>query len=210
MPVSLPEPLMPLEDWRFARLTADEYQAMTESGVLREAPLELLDGMLVWKDRRDRGGSIMNVGVRHGNCVGGLHRLLDDRCTGHGCHARAQQPLRVSMRDVPEPDVMILKGVPRDYHGRQAQAPDAIVVIEVADSSLKQDREDKLRKYAGAGIAEYWIVNLIVDQLEIYTTPDTGAQAYLAQKILEPDEVATVRLADGTDVAVDVTEILSF
>ena len=56
MPVSLPEPLMQIEDARFARLTADEYQAMTESGHLREGPIELLDGLLVWKDRRDRGG----------------------------------------------------------------------------------------------------------------------------------------------------------
>jgi Uma2 family endonuclease len=208
MPVSLAEPLMSLDETQFARLTADEYQRMTESGMLREAPMELLDGFMVWKDRRDREGSIMNIGVRHGNCVDRLHRMLDRRCDGHGCHARTQQALRVSLRDVPEPDVMILKGEPDDYDGRQPEAADALLVIEVADRSLKFDREDKRPKYAAAGIAEYWIVNLLDDRIETHKAPDPKTASYGEILELVSGDLVTVMLPDGAVASFDVARIL--
>jgi Uma2 family endonuclease len=208
MPVSLSEPLMQLTDERFARFTADEYQEFVESGMLREGPIELLDGILVWKDRRDHGGSIMTVGLRHSNCVSRLYQFFTLACAGHVCHARSQQPIRVSPQDVPEPDVMILKGEVEDYSDRQAVAADAVLVIEVADSSLKFDREDKLRKYATAGIGEYWIVNLLHDRLEVYTAPDPNAASYGTITELAPGDKVTVTLPDGTVVSVDVARIL--
>ena len=66
---------------------------------------------------------------------------------------------------------MILKGEIEDYAHCQAVAEDAALVIEVADSSLPHDRGDKLQKYATASIPEYWIVNLLHDQFEVYTAP---------------------------------------
>ncbi len=45
-------------------------------------------------------------------------------------------------------------------------------MVEVAESSLHYDRHEKLRAYAQAGVPEYWIVNLVDDQIEVHTEPE--------------------------------------
>jgi hypothetical protein len=111
MPMSNPVPWPVRNSEQIVRINVDEYIQMPQSGALREgSPIELLDGVLVWKDRRDHEGSFMVVGIRRTNTVERLYRLLDRATEGHGGFVRSQQPVRLSDFSVPEPDVMILRG----------------------------------------------------------------------------------------------------
>ena len=81
-----------------------------------------------------------------------------------------QDPLfHESWDSEPEPDLIVTSSPdPKDYVSGVARA---LLVIEVADSSLDYDRTIKAQLYAEAGIPEYWIVNLVDDALEAYRQP---------------------------------------
>ncbi len=80
--------------------------------------------------------------------------------------------LAVTLRDgEPEPEGAILRGQILDYASRHPGPDDAALIIEVADTSLRRDRGIKLRSYARAGIACYWIVNLIDRCVEVHHDP---------------------------------------
>lgn len=209
MLTSEPRPFAAIASEQLVRLTVDDYLKMAEIGLLREgAPIELLDGVLVWKDRRDRDGSIMVIGTRHRGCVTNLHELLQLLCHGHGCSAQSQQPIQLSDRDMPEPDLIILIGAARDYLRIDPRPSDVLLVIEVADSSLKQDRSEKLPKYASAGIPEYWIVNLLTNEVEVYRRPDPATGTYAEQVNLPHDGRVPILLPDGTAAEVEVAAFI--
>ena len=75
----------------------------------------------------------------------------------------------------PEPDVAVVPGSFRDYAGGHPSQP--VLVVEVSDSSLALDREHKGSLYARAGIADYWIVNLVDGALEVYRAPSPDPAA---------------------------------
>ena len=83
---------------------------------------------------------------------------------------RVQQAATLS-DSVPEPDFAIVRRRGVGYKEHHPAPGDIALVVEVADSSLDGDREDKCRIYARAGIPTYWIVNLVDQQIEVYTSP---------------------------------------
>lgn len=95
-----------------------------------------------------------------------------------------QNPIRLSNYSEPEPDIALLK---LEYNSEQLpSAPDILLVVEVSDSTLKYDREQKLPIYAEAGISEYWIVNLIDNVLEVYREPI--GRMYRTRRLYQPGE----------------------
>ena len=105
----------------------------------------------------------------------------------------------------PQPDLAIrrLRAVP--YKEREAFAEDVLLLIEVADSSLAYDRSTKLRLYAEAGIAEYWVVDCAAESIEVYRAP--GAQGY--RDVSRVAGAATVSLQAFPDVALTTGEIFA-
>ena len=80
---------------RVAKLTVDQYERMIETGILREgAPIELMDGMLVYKDRSELGGDPMTIGGKH-NYVMWLLGELNLPLRAYGCHMQCQGSLRI-------------------------------------------------------------------------------------------------------------------
>jgi len=147
------------------RLTVEQYHAIARAGILDEdAPVELLEGWLVQK---------MTQNPPHVLAVGLLYDALVASVPGDW-HARAGNPVATADSE-PEPDLAVIRGSRRDYRDRHPGPQDAALVIEVADTSLRQDRETKKRVYARAGIAVYWIVNLVERQIEVYTEPASAA-----------------------------------
>ena len=67
-----------------------------------------------------------------------------------------------------------MRGTIRDYSRRTPGPADVVLIVEVADSSLADDRELATKVYGPAGIPVYWIVNLVDRQVEVYTVPDPG------------------------------------
>ena len=149
-----------------------------------EDRIELLDGLLV--AREPQGG-------RHATVVG-LVRVAIERAFGRAYHVREEKPLALDEQSEPEPDVVVVPGRLRDYLTAHPSRP--VLVVEVADTSLALDRLRKGRLYARAGIADYWIVNLIDDVLEVYRDPGPAPSGhddwtYDAVRLLRRDAVVT-------------------
>src|SRR5579871_2328001 len=140
-------------------LRRSEYDRLVQWGVFGDEQLELLYGTIV---------AMSPIGTAHAESVRRLLRLfssLIDRV-----EVQIQLPLAASHESEPQPDVSL---VPRgDYLADHPSK--ALLVIEVADTSLKKDRLVKAPLYASAGIPEYWIVNLIDDVIEVHRSPSRG------------------------------------
>lgn len=145
--------------------TVDDYYKMAESGILREDDrVELIDGEII---------AVPPIGSDHASTVEEFGEAIRAVIPAD-VRLRSQNPIRLSSRAEPEPDLVIVKRVEGNYrHGHPTPA-DILLVIEVADSSLVYDRQTKASLYARAGILEYWIVNLIDHVIEVYRDPSGG------------------------------------
>lgn len=193
---------------RLARISVDQYHRMIESGSLREsAPVELLDGLLIQKNRSAKGEDAMTVGKRHAVAV---HRLLmlDSVLAALGWHMRVQNPVTFVPSHEPEPDGAIARGYDAAYLDRHPSAEDLACVIEVADSSLEDDRTLKLAVYARAGVRLYVIVNLVGNQVEVHEHPDVDSATYAQTRTLLPGETLTISLPEGGQIEIPVRELI--
>jgi Uma2 family endonuclease len=175
----MPPPLAPPPEpiWR---LSVAQYQEMINTGILDEDdPVELLEGWLIPKMPK-KPRHIVAKGI----ASDALTRLLPP-----GWHVNEQEPLTTEDSE-PEPDVMVIRGSRRDYLERHPGPDDVSLVIEVSDSTLKRDRGLKKRIYARAGIQVYWIINLIDNQIEVYTDPTGTAEEpdYQRRQDYSPDD----------------------
>lgn len=145
-------------------LTADDYDRMGQAGILGEDDrVELLEGEII---------DMPPIGSPHGGAVKRIaNRLVHVVPEGEAIVA-VQDPLRLSGFSEPEPDIALLK--PRDdfYSARHPEPEDVLLLIEVAETSLRYDRDKKLPLYAHAGIPECWLVDLPGKTLWIYRDPD--------------------------------------
>jgi Uma2 family endonuclease len=125
---------------------------------------------------------------------------------GPGHWVRVQMSLDLSPHSVPDPDLAVVPGTPRSY--RTASNPTtALLIVEVSESTLPYDRSAKASLYAAAGLADYWIVNLVQRQLEVHRDPVAdGAQPYgfryASRSILDPADVVTPLAAPQARITV--------
>jgi len=190
-------------------LTTEQYHRMIDTGVLVEgAPIELIDGIPIRKDRRDSSeDSIMTVGPGHRVAVQRVTRILDQLVEELGHHACSQQPVHIPPHHEPEPDASVVRGDVGDYEEHHPGPGDLFLVVEVADSSLSYDRGRKLQVYASAGIAQYWIVNLNDRCIEVYTQPSPEPAGYQSKQVFEPGQAVAFDV-DGQTLELDVNSIL--
>jgi len=107
------------------------------------------------------------------------------------CHLRSAKPIALDPYSEPEPDVAIVRGDIRDYQAEHPSPAKVLLVIEVSDSTLRYDRTRKEAAYAAAGIPEYWVVNLIDRQLEVFLHPsNAGYQDRTILRSWRPSRVA--------------------
>ena len=136
------------------------------------------------------------IGPFHGGVVNRLIRAFARLSQGRWL-ASAQNPLHLDDHSEPEPDFMLLRPSPDDYTSRHARPEDVLLLIEVADTTLVYDREEKLPAYGRAGVAEVWIVNLPDATIEVYRDPHfTG---YASKTVLVAFSVLL-----GNSVLVDI------
>lgn len=147
------------------RWRREEYEQLVDLGIFVGERLELLAGLLVVQEPQ---------GSSHAAVVGQIAQVLRS-AFGTGWHARLQAPLALDEDSEPEPDVAVVSGEYRDYIGAHPRT--AVLVVEVADSSLRLDRRLKAGLYARAGVAEYWIVNLVDGVVEVCRDPRPAPEA---------------------------------
>lgn len=148
-------------------VTLEEYDRMVESGVFEpEALIELIRGEIV---------DMPPTGPEHESTVARLDRLFNKIVDYTGLVWPQGNSIGLPRSNSrPQPDVTILKWRNDYYADQRPQPEDVILLVEVSDSTLKFDRTSKLQVYAEAGIAEYWVVNLVDGVVEVYTDPSEG------------------------------------
>jgi Uma2 family endonuclease len=177
------------------RVTREQYFALVDQGVLTdEDHVELLEGVIV---------AMAPEGPRHSGVVELVAETLRV-ALGARARVRTAHPFDASQWSVPEPDIAVVSGTPRDY--LDGHPSSAHLVVEVAASSLPQDRLTKAPIYAAAGIPEYWIVNLRQEHLEVHRSPDRAARRYTVVEVARRG--SRIALAGLPDVVVAVTDLL--
>ena len=178
------------------RWTRAEYDRLIEAGFFAPGdPVELLGGELIVSEPQ---------GSRHHTAAG----LVDDALRaafGPGWVIRSQGPVALDDESEPEPDVAVVRGSRRDYSDEHPARP--ALVVEVAESSLRLDREHKGSLYARAGLEDYWIVNLVDGVVEVYREPVADPSAvhgwrYASRTMLGPEASATPLAAPAVPIAV--------
>jgi len=121
---------------------------------------------------------------------------------GTGWFVRFQMPLHVDEYNDPLPDMAVVPGSPRDYLGKHPTT--AALVAEVSDTTLTTDITEKAERYATAGIADYWVLDLTGRRLLVFRDPaplpkGLGATAYRTHLTFGPaDRVAPLAAPAGS------------
>lgn len=177
------------------RFTVEEYERMGQTGILGEDDrVELLDGEII---------QMAPIGPTHAGAVNRLNRLLV-RGVGDRAIVTVQNPVRLTLRSEPQPDLVVARPRSDDYMLGHPVPEDVLLLIEVAHSSLATDRAIKIPLYARAGIVEAWLVDLEARVIIVHREPQ--ADRYR--------DVRTARLGDEItlsalpDVTIAVTDVL--
>jgi len=148
--------------------TLERYHRAIDNGTLTEDDkVELLYGKIA---------DLMPAGTLHEECVNILSEFFQDK---FGKEYRYREEKSIAIPDLvsePEPDFVV---VVKKSYGKNRPTPDEIhLVVEVAKSSLQKDRTIKVELYAEANLSEYWIINLVNRQIEVYLKPQPDQKLY--------------------------------
>jgi Uma2 family endonuclease len=177
------------------RFTVNEYYRMGETGVLApDARVELLDGEII---------DMSPIGPFHGGVTNQLVHLFNTAANGRWI-VTAGTPLRLNDYSEPQPDVMLVRPSEHFYRTAHPNPADVYLLIEVSDTSVSKDIEEKLPLYARSGIAETWIVNLNDETIEVYRQPHFNG--YGGRSVLSTGESA--KPLAFPDAAIDVAGLL--
>jgi Uma2 family endonuclease len=178
------------------RWSRDEYFKMSELGWFDGRRVELI------------GGEVIEMPAQFDVHLAAitLTQAALGLAFGPAYWVRNQGTLDLSPHGVPDPDLAVIRGSPKGRTGHTIPTS-ALLVVEVSESSLRYDRREKGSMYAAAGIADYWIVNLVQKQLEIYRRPvadsaETFGFRYSTRKILDPGDAVAPLAARKARVAV--------
>jgi Uma2 family endonuclease len=173
-------------------VTVERYFALAEEGLIGpDDRVELLEGVVVsMSPRNPPHDAVTNL----------VHSTLLE-AVGSRATVRCQSSMMLGRYSVPEPDVAVVAGRARDYMASHPRT--ALLVVEVADASLVQDRLTKAALYAAAGIPEYWIVNIRADCVEVLRDPEVEAGRYRERVIVGHGERLTLGALPGVEVATD-------
>jgi Uma2 family endonuclease len=178
------------------RFDRDQFYRMVELGILDGIQVELIDGEIVEMPAQS---NLHALAIKL--CEDALNAIY-----GGGHWVRVQMPLDLTPRSSPDPDLAVISGSPRT-HSTRANPTSALLVVEVSESSLGYDRGYKANLYAAAGIADYWIVNLVDRQVEIHRVPISDASVdfgcrYSTIQILQSADLASPLSLSSKSVAV--------
>ena len=133
-------------------LTVEEFEALGGAeGWDEDTRVELLDGEVVW---------MSPINDPHAGGVNRLNRLFTRRYTDDVALVSIQNPIRIERYDEPQPDVVLLRPRPDFYATATPTPADILLLVEVADTTLRTDLGRKARIYASGGVTEYWVVDL--------------------------------------------------
>jgi Uma2 family endonuclease len=178
------------------KLSVDDYHRMAETGIFGpEERVELIEGEII---------DMAPIGYVHAD----LNSLLIRRL-GYPTEGRAipwvQNPIHLAPHSEPQPDFVLLRHRTEGYRGGLPSAADVLLLVEIADTTLRYDRKVKIPLYARHGIPEYWIVNAAKKQVEVHLDPDPASGCYRTTRTLTEGKLTP---ACFPDLALDIGELL--
>ena len=176
------------------RFTREEYHRMVEAGILREGDrTELIDGRVVL---------MAPIGPRHSSVVG---RITDAfGVLRESALLWVQNPIAIGRYNEPIPDFALLRRAEDFYSSRHPEPEDVLLALEVAHTTRSFDRGVKHPLYSRAGIAEFWLVDLVDDVIEVCREP--GPDGYESVRTLRRGD--TLRPSAFPDFEVAAESIL--
>lgn len=197
--------------------TTDDYHVMGQAGILTENDrCELVNGIIRKKPE---------IRPRHKNAVRRLVKLLtpliDERFVldsqapvSLATDSEPKPDVSISLGpeeryNEPEPDLVVARGTREQYKARHPNPEELELIVEGAESSLRDDRTTKLELYAENGIPCYWIVNLKDRRVEVHTQPRLGKKpGYRKIATYSPRDSVPVVVKGKKVSAIPVDDIL--
>ncbi len=142
------------------RMTREEYIRLSDEGYFQDRRVELIDGEII------EGSPQNNL---HAAGISLVQMALKE-AFGADFWVRARAPLDLCRNSLPDPDIAVVAGAPRT-HLRKGIPTSALLVGEVSGDTLAFDQGRKASLYAASGVLDYWVLNLIAGQLEVYRIP---------------------------------------
>lgn len=187
------DPMLPPDDLqpeRIRPLSRREYDRLVDLGVFEDERIELLRGMLV---------TMSPQGDVHAGLTAWLAQRFT-RGTDDSIDVRSHSPFAADDYSEPEPDVVVSRRRERYAH---PEPREVLLLIEVADSSLRKDRKVKLEIYAEAGVPEYWIFDIRATAIDVHTLPVDGRYT----SVVRHTKTGVLRPVAVPGVTIDVDDI---
>lgn len=184
----------PVVEKRLWKFSVVDYGLMIKAGILKkEDRVELIDGDVL---------IMAPIGSRHAASVKRLNRLLMSRI-GDDHIVGVQDPVDLNEYTEPEPDLTVVLARPDFYAEAHPRPSDIRLVIEVADSSLAYDRNEKVPRYSQSMIPEVWLVDVEAERVTVFTEP--GPLGYANESIKARG--TTIRSTSVGGLQVKVNEV---
>lgn len=153
-----------------------EYERLVESGLLDDQRVELLDGRKV---------QMSPESAEHAATIDAIADQLAEHLGPAGIRARLGHPIALSVVDEPEPDVAVVDDRSDRYSTGHPTPAEISLLIEVAHRSLEKDLGEKATRYAAAGVAEYWVVDVAGRRTVVHRDPLPGSGRYASVETME-------------------------
>ncbi|MCJ8281139.1 MAG: Uma2 family endonuclease [Rivularia sp. ALOHA_DT_140] len=174
------------------KFTVEQFHKMAESGILNEDDrVELIRGEII---------EMAAIGLKHAACVNRLSNFLAWKL-GSRVITSVQNPVELDDNSEPQPDVALLKSREDFYSSARPQPKDVYLIIEVADSTIKYDREVKIPLYAEEGVVEVWLVDINDECVEVYREPVNGV--YQKVEKFARGESLVIQVLDDVSISFD-------
>ena len=177
------------------RITVKQYDLMIEHGILTEYDqVELLDGLLI---------NTMPKGKKHAPLIDIIAAYLASLLGARAC-VRNQNPVVLDDFSEPEPDIVVAEAPLTRYFDHHPGPAEIFLALEIADSTLQYDRDDKGLAYARAGLRQYLVCNVKGRAIEDYREPD--ADGYRSKQTYAAGQ--SFNLAAFPDITINVNDLL--
>jgi len=175
--------------WQF---TADDYERMVETGILdKHDRVELIDGEVI---------AMTPIGPPHAGIVNRLNAMLSHRLAGVAI-VSVQNPIRLNDYSEAQPDLAILQ-LRDDFYAQAHPTPaDILLLVEVADSSLAYDSEEKMPRYAQDAIPEVWLIDVENEMVTQFSHPLLNTYRHEVQ--LARGQLLVSQTIAGLEIAID-------
>jgi Uma2 family endonuclease len=183
-------------DVRRIRFSRNDVERMLDAGLLNDRRFELIEGELIDK----MGQNPPHIYVLR-VIQAWLASLFGERLQVQSALEAAHSDREFSL---PEPDLCVLAESKPEYRQRLVRGDETLLVVEVADTSLRQDTTVKRDLYARAGVPEYWVVSIPNRELIVYRNLNSGRY----REVLKLSEDAAVSMVSRPEISVQVALLL--